>query len=243
MKLLALETSSSSASICIFTEGQVLALAQSSKPRFHSQWVHRALLEVLNSTKLQLSEIDCFAVGKGPGSFTGIRVAGSVMKSFAFLFQKPMVAVDSLTLLSYPIRSQWLQGLDDKKMDGCIAMIQAHKNQIYWSLYRKETENLQKLLLENSEIHLNFPHQIKIAGKEKWFCLGNAFDIYAKDFSPDFKSKWIREKNFSHEPLASSLAKIAYERYKLKKTLQWKEYLPLYIRSLEAEKKVGQEKE
>ena len=232
MKLLALETSSSSASICVFVDGKVLSVAQSSKPRFHSQWVHKALLEVLDNAKISLSEIDCFAVGKGPGSFTGLRVAGSVMKTFAFLFQKPIVAVDSLTLLSYPFRSQLSQELS------CVVMIQAYAQQIFWSLYPKELFS-KETFLEDSQVHLNFPQDIQLAGKEKWLCLGNAFNIYAKDLSPSVQSRLVKKETFLDEPLASSLAFIAWKRYKFNKTLQWYEYLPLYIRASSAEEKVG----
>ena len=49
-----------------------------------------------------------------------------------------------------------------------------------------------------------------MAGKEKMLCVGDAFDIYAKDFSASFKSRCIKNKTFSDEPLASSLAYIAW---------------------------------
>ena len=162
MKLLALETSSPLASICILVDGEILFEAQSSKPRFHSQWVHGALSEALNASKLSLSEIDCFALGKGPGRFTGLRVAGSVMKTFGFLFQKPLVAVDSLSLLLYPLRKNLQnnnKGNDSSSENGkgIIAMIQAHRNQIYWSFSSKEEEGENFNTIEDRKIHLNFP--------------------------------------------------------------------------------------
>ena len=234
MKLLALETSSSSASVCILVEGKILSFMQSSRPRFHSQWVHKALLEALHQAKLSLSEIDCFAVGRGPGSFTGLRVGGSVMKTFAFLFQKPIVAVDSLTILAYP----FLQSPQSKELS-CVVMIQAHTHQIYWSTYPKTKTSLnQEAFLKDRPIQVDFPRDLHLAGEEKRLCLGNAFNIYFQDLSPSVQSKLFREKTFSDEPSAESLALIAWQRYRFNKTLKWNEYIPLYIRPSSAEEKI-----
>ena len=209
-----------------------MSFMQSSRPRFHSQWVHKALLEALHQAKLSLSEIDCFAVGRGPGSFTGLRVGGSVMKTFAFLFQKPIVAVDSLTTLAYP----FFQSPQSKEVS-CVVMIQAHAHQIYWSTY-SNISLTQEAFLEDSSIQLGFPRDLRLAGEEKQLCLGNAFNIYFQDLSPSVQSKLFREKTFSDEPSARSLALIAWQRYGFNKILKWNEYIPLYIRPSSAEEKI-----
>ena len=59
----------------------------------------------MKSTEIKLVDIDAYVVNRGPGSYTGVRIAMGVVKTFAYVHQKPVVPVDSLELLAGQISS------------------------------------------------------------------------------------------------------------------------------------------
>src|SRR5437868_5671072 len=100
MKILSLETSTLMGSAALSIDGKVIIEKSSRRQKSHSEVLNGFVDEILKSASLKLSDMDCFAVGQGPGSFTGIRIAGNIGKTFAYVYQKPMVSIDSLTLLA-----------------------------------------------------------------------------------------------------------------------------------------------
>lgn len=88
---------------------------------------------LLNDTKLKFKDIDCFAMGTGPGSFTGLRIALSIIKGFAMGSTKPCIGVPSYRAIA----SQY--ATSDKP---CAIIFDAKKDLVYASVYRKEGEDV-----------------------------------------------------------------------------------------------------
>ena len=83
-------------SVALIEDGVCTQMLESDAQMSHSEVVHQYIDEIFKAAKISLSQIDCFAAGCGPGSFTGIRVSLNSAKGLAYAFQKPMVEVDSL---------------------------------------------------------------------------------------------------------------------------------------------------
>jgi tRNA threonylcarbamoyl adenosine modification protein YeaZ len=96
VKILAIDTSSIVGSVAFLAHGRVLAeeCADSAEPS--SSALFRRVNSVLERASAKLSEIDCFAVTVGPGSFTGVRVGLAAAKGWAEVWQRPIAAVSVL---------------------------------------------------------------------------------------------------------------------------------------------------
>lgn len=96
MKILALESSSLSASVCVTEDGKLLAQAFQNCGMTHSATLLPMIDHMLKTAQIALSDLDAVAVTVGPGSFTGIRIGVSTAKGIADAKNLPCIPVSSL---------------------------------------------------------------------------------------------------------------------------------------------------
>ena len=95
--------------------------------------------QVLDSSAIELEEIDLFAVGLGPGSFTGLRVGLATAKGLSRAVDRPIVGVSSLAALAYgPARAC--------SEATVLAAIDARRREVYAGAYRWEDNALVEVL-------------------------------------------------------------------------------------------------
>ncbi|RKY27706.1 MAG: tRNA (adenosine(37)-N6)-threonylcarbamoyltransferase complex dimerization subunit type 1 TsaB, partial [Candidatus Omnitrophota bacterium] len=93
MKILAIENSSFVLSVAIKKDNLVIEENVFSKES--CQFIISVLNSLLERVKVNIQDLDCFLVGLGPGSFTGLRIALSVVKGLSLVLRKPVVGVGS----------------------------------------------------------------------------------------------------------------------------------------------------
>lgn len=225
MKILSFESSTACGSVAVVVDGKVLSFEQSMASRAHAEFMNPAAQRCLNAAKLKSSEIDIFACGLGPGSFTGLRVSGNIAKSFAMTFQKPLVAIDSLTLLK--------EGALAKNKDlgkSYLCLINAFKNMLYMAYFEGDNVLIPPTAMTLPEIHTVIA---KASGPA--LGLGDGFAAFAEAWSIPFLKKVIRDSAYVDYPLASTLALKAEQLALQSRTMDWKSFKPLYIRTSAAE--------
>jgi tRNA threonylcarbamoyladenosine biosynthesis protein TsaB len=100
MRILAFDTSTSVASVAIVSHGELVIQIDTCVQAKHGEMLLPRIDATLKEARLNFSDIDLIAVGVGPGSFTGIRVALATAKGLVLATQKPFVGVDSLRTLA-----------------------------------------------------------------------------------------------------------------------------------------------
>jgi tRNA threonylcarbamoyladenosine biosynthesis protein TsaB len=136
-KLLALDTSTENCSVALQWNGEVIS-KQEYSPRDHTQKILPFVEEVLAEAGVSLTQVDAIAFGRGPGSFTGVRIGVATAQGLAFGADKPMVAVSTLQAMAQ-------QAYASHKAAHCLAAIDARMGEVYWGEYHLE-EGLMRLV-------------------------------------------------------------------------------------------------
>ncbi len=127
MKLLALDTCLSVASVAVSTEDKLLGLFYINNGLTHSTKLVPMIESVLSELDMTAKDIDAFACTNGPGSFTGIRIGMSTVKGLALPDEKPVVTVSSLKAAAYKLNCQPLP---------VCAMTDARNSQVFYGVYK-----------------------------------------------------------------------------------------------------------
>jgi len=99
MKILAVETTGKTFSVALNEDGVTTASFIYERGHIHSEMIIPAIERVLKDTGNAYKDIDKFAVSAGPGSFTGIRVGMTAVKTLGQTLKKPIVCIDALSIL------------------------------------------------------------------------------------------------------------------------------------------------
>lgn len=100
MKILAFDTSNKPLTVAVVVDGKALAHVESTEKKTHSISILPDIKSTLEKSNLTVDDIDLIAVAKGPGSYTGVRIAVTVAKVLADTLSKKLVGVSSLELLA-----------------------------------------------------------------------------------------------------------------------------------------------
>lgn len=218
MKLLALDTSSNACSVALMVGEDVLLKHEVIQQQ--ANVILFLIEELLSLKKLKLNQLDAIAFGCGPGSFTGLRVAASVVQGLAYAASLPVIAVSSLAVLAQTV-------YDEIGRENIAVAVDARMQEVYWGFYQAQ-ENLMRLSGKEQVIPPSlvvFPQDIKTYG------VGNGWDIYQDQFP--FKPSKIDAKAL---PKASSMLALAKQKYLCKEWLAPAEAVPVYLRDNVAKK-------
>ena len=122
----------------IAKDGELLSLRESDEGRDHARKVGVFVDELLRETGIVPDDLDAVAVGKGPGSYTGLRIGVSFAKGLCYGLQKPLVAVGSLDALVEVAREDHEAGiLAVDGWDGAYLcpMVDARRMEVYAQVF------------------------------------------------------------------------------------------------------------
>lgn len=144
MKILSIDSSSKVATAAIVNEDGLIAEYTLNNKAEHSILIMEMIDNLLKSSNLTIDDIDGFAVSKGPGSFTGLRIGMATIKGLSFGSNKPYISISTLDALAYSLLN----------FDGIICPIMdALRDSVYTGLY-KNNNGVLETLLEPSALDL-----------------------------------------------------------------------------------------
>ncbi|WP_326981547.1 tRNA (adenosine(37)-N6)-threonylcarbamoyltransferase complex dimerization subunit type 1 TsaB [Chryseobacterium sp. MYb264] len=132
MKILYLETSSKNCSVAISDNEELLCLTEEVSENYkQSESLHTFVEWALEGAGISMKEIEAVSLGKGPGSYTGLRIGASSAKGFCYGLKIPLVAVNSLESMIEPFLRQ--------NYDFVIPLIDARRMEVYTAVYDGST--------------------------------------------------------------------------------------------------------
>ncbi len=108
--ILALDAAAAACSVALWRDGRVLAYRESPMARGHAEALMPLVLEAMAATGLDFADLEKIAVGVGPGSFTGIRIALAAARGIALAADRPVMGIDSFNALAAAIPAPLLAG-------------------------------------------------------------------------------------------------------------------------------------
>lgn len=133
MKLLAFETATEACSVAVYVDGAVHARLEVA-PRRHAELVLPWAEALLADAGIARAQLDAIAVGRGPGAFTGVRLAIAIAQGIALALDRPVVPVSTLAALAMRAGGQRR-----------IAAIDARMGEVYLGLFEQEGDGLRAL--------------------------------------------------------------------------------------------------
>lgn len=133
--ILNLETSTKNCSVSIAKDGVQLCLVEENEENYaHGEKLNQFVDWCVQGAEINWKDIDAVCVSKGPGSYTGLRIGVSSAKGFAYGFDIPLMAINSLQILA---ESQLNQ-----EVDYIIPMIDARRMEVYTALFDRKGNQL-----------------------------------------------------------------------------------------------------
>ncbi|MBK6585067.1 MAG: tRNA (adenosine(37)-N6)-threonylcarbamoyltransferase complex dimerization subunit type 1 TsaB [Gammaproteobacteria bacterium] len=130
-RILAMETSGTLCSVAI-GDGSFVEESNLVRPREHHALILPMVAQLLARCGWSLRELDAIAFGRGPGSFTGLRIAASTVQGLAFGSELPVIPVSSLDALATGAH----EALAESPVIGTVvAAIDAHMGELYAAVY------------------------------------------------------------------------------------------------------------
>jgi tRNA threonylcarbamoyladenosine biosynthesis protein TsaB len=125
VNLLGIETSGTVGSVAV-TSGSDVLVREIATPREQTEKLLTLVDELLAAAGIELAALDGIAFGRGPGSFTGLRVSTAIAQGLGAAAGVPLLPVSSLLCLA---ETAWREA----RCERCLVCIDAHMGQVYWA--------------------------------------------------------------------------------------------------------------
>ena len=136
--ILCIETGTDICSVALAKDGEMIALRESDLGKDHARKVGVFTRELLQEHSIEPDELDAVAVGKGPGSYTGLRIGVSFAKGMCYALGIPLIAIDSLRSLAACLVEEVEAGIVDiEEWERTVLcpMIDARRMEVYAELF------------------------------------------------------------------------------------------------------------
>ena len=213
--LLALDTATEACSVALLHNGQVFS-RYAVIPRLHAQSILPMISEVLAEAGIAKTDLDAIAFGRGPGAFTGLRIAVGVVQGLAFALERPVLPVSNLAAIAQ--RAYREQGAEQ-----IAVAIDARMDEVYWGCYTVVDGEVR---LQGMEAVLP-PERAELprTAQGEWFAAGTGWQVYAERITVP-----VYGRDEQLLPDAQDVLTLARGMWQRGETITAQEAQPVYLR-------------
>ena len=223
MLILAIDTTTHHGSVALLRDSYLLGEVNCVSPLTHSERLLPAVDLILRQQDLNIKDVEAFAVAAGPGSFTGIRIGLSTIKSFALAFGNPVAPVSTLKALALKLK------LPHNRL--LCPVLDARKGEVYAALFEVKRGQLDEIIPQG--VYSPDRFFTRIPSHRIISFIGNGVDVWKEKIFEYFKDK----ARFSPRSffIAHEVGLLGYNLLREGKGLDAREVKPLYYRRSQAE--------
>lgn len=223
MNILAIDTSSSVASVALMKDGNIVGEYSVNNGKTHSQIVVPLIEDMLNKTNMPIKAIDVFASSLGPGSFTGLRIGVATVKTFAQALDKKVVGISALDGLRANV-------LCNEDFIVC-PIIDARRGNVYNALYNSKEKTVFDRLISLESV-------LEELGERKTIFLGDGIEKHRERIVSVMGDNAFFASPHISEQRASSIAYLANIRAENGDFDNIFSLSPIYVRASQAEREL-----
>ncbi len=224
MKLIAIETAAEACSAALYLSGEV-SIRYKIMPRGHSELILEMVDDLLREAGLSPTSLDAVAFGRGPGSFTGVRIATGVIQGIAFAADLPVVGVSTLAALAQ-------RAYREKGERNLLAAFDARMGEIYWAGYRVAEK---ELVVPAIPEQVGSAQQVEMPDGGGWYGVGSGWGAYGEQLERRLETRLLGFKAEIHCS-ARDIASLAAEDCLAGLAVAPELALPVYLRNQVAKK-------
>jgi tRNA threonylcarbamoyladenosine biosynthesis protein TsaB len=223
VKVLAFDTSTDACSAAVWVAGSVLERYELA-PRRHAALILPMIEAVLAEAGAAVGQLDAIAFGRGPGAFTGVRVAAGIAQGLAFAADLPVVPISTLAAMALGA------GRETGHAQLAVAL-DARMGEVYWGTYAAVGAAVEL----RGEEGVCAPAAVS-APPGDWFGVGSGWGVY-----PAILARRVTMTGWSSAclPRAGDIARLAADPRRRAEWLPAERALPVYLRNEVASKPVG----
>lgn len=222
MKLLAIETSSSACSVGLSINDKIKVIHEVA-PMQQAQTILPIIEKLLKEENIFLNQLDALCFGCGPGSFTGVRIATSVIQGLGFALNLPVIPISSLAAAAQTafIELGW---------KNLLVVMDARIQEVYSGIYQVNSEGYVELLGKEK---VGKPLDLDFAAyqSQEWHGIGNGWSAYKTEIP--FKPALIDAECM---PSAAGVLALAKFKFLKRDWIKASEAIPTYLRDDVAKK-------
>lgn len=218
--ILAIDTSTEACS-CALGNGEQSYHRYTDIPRKHAEKVLPMVDELLAEAQINKTQLAAIAFGRGPGAFTGLRIAASIVQGLAFALDLPVIPVSSLQALAQ-------RGYREFQYQQVLAAIDARMGEIYWGAFQLSNHNM--MVLKDQE-QLSAPCDLPVSvidNADSWCGVGTGWQYQADMLAPLNALQQVQANVYTH---ALDILTIALPRFVARAFVSPEKALPVYLRN------------
>ena len=216
MNILALDTATEACSAALLCDGSVHERHEIA-PRRHAELILSMVDAVLAQAGLGLDGLDAIAFGRGPGAFTGVRIAAGVTQGLALGAGLPVIPVSSLAVLAQP-------AIGNAAV--VLPAIDARMGEIYWAAYESGQDELVTAVVDEQ---VASPDAVQVPSTGQIFGVGSGWGTYRERLEHVLHGQ-IRGIDPDRFPLAKDMLPLAVREYNKGRCVSAEQALPVYLR-------------
>ncbi len=226
MKILAIDTATEACSAALLLDGEARVRFE-VQPRKHGQLILGMMDGLLTEAGLTLRQLDALAFGRGPGAFTGVRIATGVAQGAAFGADLPLLPISTLAALAQ-------RHFRETGVRQILAAFDARMGELYWGAYRIDNTGLAQLV---GEEQVASPDALQLPPGNGWHGAGSGWGTFAEALEARLGDALL---GADPELLCSAhdVALLAAAAFQKGQGVPAEQGLPVYLRDQVAWKKV-----
>jgi tRNA threonylcarbamoyladenosine biosynthesis protein TsaB len=214
--IVAIETATEACSAALGVDGRIIERFEIA-PRRHAELILPMIESLLAEAGISRAQIDAIAVGRGPGAFTGVRLAIAVAQGLALALDVPIVPVSSLAALA--------QDTPDAGA-AILAVIDARMGEVYAGAFRRGADGLVEAVNEESVGQAN---ALTLPQGQRWCVVGSGWDAYRDALAACLPAPPVFADG-ARFPQASAVARLAAPQFAAGLGVPPEQALPVYLR-------------